>query len=204
MRIYLHKNDLDQELHVEGSIAIDTEAMGLNIKRDRLCVVQLSTGNSDCHVIHMEPGKEYHAPRLVALLQNPQVTKIFHYARFDVAILNHYLGVVTTPTYCTKVASKLARTYTDKHGLKDLCADLLGIEMSKEERLTDWGSDRLTEAQLSYAATDVLYLHQLKEKLDHMLMREKRMDLARKCFEFIPTCVELDLDGWDGMRIFNH
>ncbi len=204
MRIYYHKNDLDKDIIVKGSIAIDTEAMGLVTARDRLCSVQLSTGDGNCHVIHMEPNRKYHAPRLTALLNDPTIIKIFHYARFDFAILKYYLGAVSTPLYCTKIASRLTRTYTDKHGLKDLCADLLGIELSKEERLTDWGSDTLTEPQLKYAATDVLHLHQLKEKLDQMLLREGRTELAQKCFDFIPTCVELDLQGWDATRFFNH
>lgn len=204
MRIYFHKNDLDKDILVKGSIAIDTEAMGLVTHRDRLCSVQLSTGDGDCHIIHMEPHKKYNAPRLGALLNDPSITKIFHYARFDFAILKYYLGVVSTPLYCTKIASRLTRTYTDKHGLKDLCAALLDVELSKEERMTDWGSDTLTEAQMRYAAIDVLYLHQLREKLDQMLVREGRTELAQKCFEFIPTCVALDLQGWDASRFFNH
>lgn len=204
MRIYFHKNDLDKDIDVGSSIAVDTEAMGLTINRDRLCCVQISTGDGNCHVIHMEPGRPYHTPKLTALLNDPKILKIFHYARFDFSILKYYLGVTAAPLYCTKIASRLARTYTDKHGLKDLCMDLLEIELSKEERLTDWGNNTLTEAQLKYAATDVLYLHQLKEKLDKMLVREGRVDLAQRCFDFIPTCADLESQGWDPIRFFNH
>lgn len=184
-------------------MAIDTEAMGLNNHRDRLCVVQLSGGDGNAHVVQIDP-KSYDAPNLKALLADTSVTKIFHFARFDVAILREYLGVWTTPVYCTKIASKLVRTYTDGHGLKELCQELLEKKISKQQQSSDWGADELTKAQIEYAAADVLYLHKIKEKLDMMLEREGRTEMAQSCFDFLKTRAELDLAGWVDHDIFSH
>jgi len=205
MTIHLHKNDLSHDLKIaSGIVAIDTEAMGLNIPRDRLCVVQLATGDGDAHLIQMEEGTDYAAPRLRAILEDSAIVKLFHFARFDVAILKHYLGVNITPIYCTKIASKLCRTYTDKHSLKDLCQALLDVTLQKEVRLSDWGQHALTTAQQQYAANDVLYLHALKEQLDALLVREERMYLAQECFAFVNTLTDLDLKGWDHAALFSH
>ena len=204
MKIHLHKNDLPADIHFGKSVAIDTEAMGLNPLRDRLCVVQLSSGNGECHLVQMLPEGKYKAPQLSQLLEDPHILKIFHYARFDVAILNHYLQVKTGPIYCTKIASKLARTYTDRHGLKDLCAELLGVELNKEARSSDWGQNQLTKAQEKYAGSDVLYLHRLKEKLDMMLTRENRDAVAQKYFDFLPTVAEMDLKEFSTHYLFSH
>ncbi|MCD6036011.1 MAG: ribonuclease [Rickettsiales bacterium] len=201
--IRLHTNDLADNVTFKGDIAIDTEAMGLNNHRDRLCVVQLSDGNGDAHIVHF-PDRNYTAPRLKALLTDAARTKIFHYARFDVAILKQYLGVKVNPIYCTKIASRLARTYTDSHGLKDLCRDLAGAQISKQQQSSDWGAETLTEEQLHYAASDVLYLHTIRERLNAMLEREGRKDLAHRCFAFLETRVELDLAGWPDLDIFAH
>ncbi len=200
---HLHKGDLPKEISFSSSVAIDTEAMGLSPKRDRLCLVQLSGGDGDTHLIKFEPG-EYSAPRLSALLEDPKITKIFHYARFDIAMLRYYLGVLTGPIYCTKIASKLARTYTDRHGLKDLCKELLEIEISKQQQSSDWGSKDLSTDQLEYASNDVLYLHRIKEILDEMLIREQRSHLAKAAFAFLPIRAELDLAGWEDIDLFAH
>ncbi|MBI3677198.1 MAG: ribonuclease D [Proteobacteria bacterium] len=203
MKIKLHKGDLPDGLDLGPIVAIDTETLGLNPFRDRLCLAQLSGGNGVCHAVQFAAG-EFKAPNLKRLLSNQKVLKLFHYARFDVAMFKRYLGVTTKPVYCTKIASKLVRTYTDKHGLKDLVKELLNVDLSKEQQSSDWGADQLTEKQLAYAANDVAYLHRLKEKLDEMLAREERMSLAQACFEFLPSRAELDLAGWDETDIFAH
>jgi ribonuclease D len=203
LTITLHRGDLPAGLDFGSSVAIDSETMGLNPHRDRLCVVQLSGGDGNSHLVQFPIG-QYAAPNLKALLANPKVTKIFHFGRFDIAVMQHYLGVVTTPVYCTKIASKLVRTFTDRHGLKDLCKELLGVELSKQQQSSDWGADELTEEQMKYAASDVLYLHQLRAKLDEMLAREGRTELARACFEFLPSRAFLDLQGWPELDIFAH
>jgi ribonuclease D len=201
MSIIQHVQDLPDGLDFGSSVAVDTEAMGLNPYRDRLCLVQLSAGDGTCHLVQFR-GDHYDAPNLVRLLADPDVEKVFHFARFDLAILHRYLGVMCRPVYCTKIASKLARTYTDRHGLKDLCQELLGIELSKQMQSSDWGVAELSEAQLSYAAHDVLHLHRLRELLDAMLSREHRQELASACFAFLPHRAKLDLAGWAGMDIF--
>lgn len=203
MTVDLHKGDLPKGLEFGASVAIDTETMGLKPGRDRLCLVQLSAGDGNAHMVQLAQGA-YDAPNLKALLTDTKVTKLFHFARFDVAVLQRYLGVQCQPIYCTKIASKLIRTFTDRHGLKDLCRDLLGISISKEQQSSDWGAAELTEAQLTYAAADVLYLHELRAKLDLMLARENRTDLAQACFNFLPTRAQLDLAGWPDTDIFEH
>jgi ribonuclease D len=201
MSIIQHTQDLPDGIDFGSSVAVDTETMGLNPSRDRLCLVQLSAGDGSCHLVQFR-GDRYDAPNLSRLLADPGVEKVFHFARFDLAILHRYLGVMCRPVYCTKIASKLARTYTDRHGLKDLCHELLGIELSKEMQSSDWGVAELSEAQLSYAAHDVLHLHRLREHLDAMLSREHRHELASACFAFLPHRVKLDLAGWAGVDIF--
>ncbi len=201
--IKLHKGDLPQGLKFPHGVAIDTETLGLNPHRDRLCLVQLSAGDGVAHLVQFD-GSNYAAPRLKALLKDPKITKIFHFARFDVAVLEKYLEVDTAPVYCTKIASKLVRTYTDRHGLKDLCSELLGIELSKQQQSSDWAAKDLSESQLAYAASDVLHLHALKERLDMMLAREGREGLAAACFGFLPHRVQLDLAGWAAEDIFAH
>ena len=203
MTVSLHKGDLPSGLDFGDSVAVDTETMGLDPVRDRLCVVQLSAGDGNAHLVQLAQG-EYDAPNLKALMANPKVTKLFHFARFDMAMMKRYLGVDVAPVYCTKIASKLVRTYTDRHGLKDLCRELLGVDLSKQQQSSDWGAAELTEAQLTYAASDVLYLHELRRGLDAMLAREGRTDLAQRCFSFLPTRVELDLSGWAEQDIFEH
>ena len=201
--IELHTGDLPAGLDFGAAVAVDTEALGLNIPRDRLCLVQLSAGDGVCHLIQVAEGAT-DAPNLKALMENPAVTKIFHYARFDVAILRHYLKIAVAPVYCTKIASRLVRTYTDRHGLKDLCRELLGVEISKEQQSSDWAAETLSKDQQLYAASDVLYLHELRAALDGMLAREGRADLARSCFDFLATRVALDLAGWPDEDIFSH
>ncbi len=201
MSISLHEGDLPAGVELGPVVAVDTETMGLKPARDRLCLVQLSAGDGDCHLVRFRAG-DYDAPNLVRLLGDPAVEKLFHFARFDLAILRRYLGVVARPVYCTKVASKLARTYTDRHGLKDLCQELLGIDLSKQMQSSDWGAAELSEAQLSYAANDVLHLHRLRERLSAMLERDGRPALARACFDFLPHRAELDLAGWADDDIF--
>lgn len=203
MTITLHKGDLPADVTFSGSVAIDTEAMGLNPHRDPLCVVQLSSGDGNAHLVQLD-RKTYDAPNLKKLLTNPAVTKIFHYARFDVAALQNAFGIVTTPVYCTKIASKIARTYTDAHGLKSLCKELLGVDLSKQQQSSDWGAEVLSEAQQTYAAADVLYLHQLMDRLESMLKREGRHEMAHACFDFLPTRAALDLAGWEEIDIFHH
>ena len=200
---HLHTGDLPPDLTLGPMIAVDTETMGLNPARDRLCVVQLSAGDGICHLVHFSPGS-INAPNLGRLLGDPTVLKLFHFARFDVAVLKAYLGVDCAPLYCTKIASKLARTFADRHGLKDLCRDLLGVDLSKQQQMSDWGAENLTQDQLRYAAGDVLYLHALKERLDHLLAREGRTALAQSCFAFVPTRAALDLAGWDDVDVFAH
>lgn len=199
----LHHGDLPEALGFGPSVAIDTEAMGLNPYRDRLCLVQLSAGDGIAHLVQL-PAGGYAAPRLKALLADRSVVKLFHFARFDLGALYRYLGVMPEPVYCTKIASRLARTFTDKHGLRDLCKDVLGVDLKKEQQSSDWGAATLTDEQLRYAASDVLHLHALRERLDSMLAREGRMELARASFEFLPTRVLLDLAGWSEQDIFAH
>ncbi len=196
MTIRLHRGDLPDLSRYTGSVAIDTETMGLNPHRDRLCVVQLSPGDGSADVVVIPKGHT-DAPHLKALLGDPKITKIFHFARFDIAVLFHAFGVMAEPLYCTKIASRLSRTYTDRHGLKDLVREVLNIDLSKQQQSSDWGSESLSEAQLAYAASDVLHLHALRAKLDPMLAREGRADLAKSCFEFLPTRAKLDLQGWE-------
>ena len=199
----LHKGDLPAGLKFPRGVAIDTETLGLNPHRDRLCLVQLSSGDGMAHLVQFD-GDNYAAPRLKALLKDSKVLKIFHFARFDVAVLEKYLGVETAPIYCTKIASKLVRTYTDRHGLKDLCAELLGVELSKQQQSSDWGATELSQSQLAYAASDVLHLHKLKARLDEMLAREGRMDFAEAAFSFLATRAKLDLAGFGEHDLFAH
>jgi ribonuclease D len=201
--IHLHKNDLPANVDLGKVVAIDTETMGLNPVRDRLCLVQMYGGSGDAHIVQFAPN-EYAAPNLKAMLVNPNVTKLFHFARFDLAVMMAYLGVMTGPIYCTKIASRLTRTFTDRHGLKDLARDLLGVELNKQQQTSDWGAANLTQDQLDYAASDVLHLHALKAKLDGLLQREKRVELAEACFSFLPVRVALDLAGWAEVDIFAH
>jgi ribonuclease D len=203
LKIKLHKGDLPDGLNLGSLVAIDSETLGLNPQRDRLCLVQLSSGDGSAHMVQFEAGK-YDAPNLKRLLTDPNVTKLFHFARFDVAMFKQHLGVVTHPVYCTKIASKLVRTYTDKHGLKDIVRELLNVDLSKEQQSSDWGAPELSEKQLAYAANDVAYLHRLKDVLDRMLAREGRTALASACFEFLPTRSQLDLAGWEEVDIFEH
>jgi ribonuclease D len=203
MTISLHERDLPAALDLGPVVAVDTETMGLKPDRDRLCLVQLSAGDGDCHLVRFA-GTAYEAPNLVRLLADRSIEKMFHFARFDLAMLRRHLGVVCHPIYCTKIASKLARTYTDRHGLKDLCQELLGIDLSKQMQSSDWGAPELSQAQISYAANDVLHLHDLRRRLDAMLEREGRRELAAACFGFLPQRVELDLAGWADADIFAH
>ncbi len=203
MALHLHRGDLPKGLDLGATVAVDSETMGLDPRRDRLCLVQLSAGDGDHHLVQFAAGK-YQAPRLKALLTDPDVTKLFHFARFDLAMLRRHLGVVCAPVYCTNVASRLVRTYTDRHGLKDLCRDLLGIDLSKQQQTSDWGAAELSKEQLAYAASDVAYLHRLRERLDELLEREGRSELAAACFRFLPYRAELDLLGWAEPDIFQH
>lgn len=204
MSVSLHEGDLPDGLDLDGVVAVDTETMGLNPHRDRLCVVQLSAGDGRAHLVRFAAGGGRDAPNLTALLADPGRLKLFHYARFDVAVLRHHLGVACRPVYCTKIASKLARTYTDRHGLKDLCRELLGLDLDKTEQSSDWGAATLSDAQCRYAARDVLHLHALRERLDVMLAREGRAELAAACFRFLPVRADLDLAGWEGQDVFAH
>jgi ribonuclease D len=203
MTIRLHRGDLPDLASYTDSVAIDTETMGLHPHRDRLCVVQLSNGDGTADVVQIISGQA-DAPNLKALLANPKITKIFHFARFDLAALYNAFGVMPQPVYCTKIASRLSRTYTDRHGLKDLVREVLNIDLSKQQQSSDWGSQSLSEAQLAYAASDVLHLHALRGRLDAMLAREGRTELAQACFQFLPTRAKLDLQGWDTEDIFAH
>ncbi len=203
MTIKLHRADLPADFDPGKAIAIDTETLGLKPARDKLCLVQISVGDGHAHLVQIDRTSNQ-APHLAAVLGNPSVTKIFHFARFDVAVLKHYLGVDTQNIYCTKIASKLVRTYTDRHGLKDLVKELLGIELDKQQQSSDWGAHMLSEQQKKYAATDVLYLHELKARLDQMLEREGRAAMAKACFDFLPTRAALDLAGWSEEDVFAH
>ncbi|NBE07443.1 ribonuclease D [Paragemmobacter ruber] len=204
MAIFLHQNDLPDGLHLGPVVAIDTETMGLDPRRDRLCVVQLSSGDGNAHLVQIARGQRS-APNLERLLTDPAVVKLFHFGRFDIAALKNAFGVTTAPVWCTKIASKLIRTFTDRHGLKYLLLELVGVDVSKQQQTSDWGAADLTEAQKEYAASDVLYLHRLKEELEARLIREGRMDLAQRCFDFLPTRAELDLLGWEEPNdLFHH
>jgi len=203
MTIRFHKGDLPEDLNLGPVVAIDTETLGLEVRRDRLCVVQLSSGDGSADVVQIAPGQS-HARKLEALLGDPNVLKLFHYGRFDMGVLSHAFGVMPAPVYCTKIASKLARTYTDRHGLKDLVRELLGIEISKQQQSSDWGAESLSDAQVAYAASDVLHLHALREKLDAMLQREGRDSFARAAFAYLPDRVHLDLAGFETMDVFSH
>ena len=203
MSITLHHNDLPDDLTLGNEIAIDCETMGLNPHRDRLCVVQLSDGDGTAHVIQIAKGQT-EAPNLTRMLTDPNTLKLFHFGRFDIAALFHAFGALTAPVYCTKIASRLVRTYTDRHGLKNLTQELLGIDISKQQQMSDWGADTLSDAQLEYAASDVLHLHQLREALDARLAREGRTEMAQACFDFLPMRAKLDLAGWPEIDIFAH
>ena len=203
MTINLYMGDLPPNLDLGTVVAIDSETMGLKPHRDRLCLIQLSSGDGNAHLVKFEQ-QNYNAPNLVKLLENPDITKIFHYARFDVAVINKYLQAQIDSIYCTKIASKLVRTYTDKHGLKDLCKELLLLDLSKQQQSSDWGAANLTAEQRAYAASDVLYLHQLRQRLDEMLIRENRMEIANACFQFLPTRAALDLIAYGDIDIFSH
>ena len=206
--VHLHRHALPADLDLGHVVAVDTETMGLNNHRDRLCLVQLSSGDGTAHLVQIVPerlgGKGPHAPNLCRLLADPKVTKLMHFARFDVAILQHTFGITVAPVVCTKIAAKLVRTFTDRHGLKDLCRELLGVEISKQQQTSDWGAVELTPEQLGYAAGDVLYLHRLWEKLAALLVREQRRELAQACFDFLPARARLDLLGYDDPDIFSH
>ncbi len=203
MKVKIHKNDLPNNLNLGKIISIDTETMGLDYKRDPLCLVQISSGNDEVHLVQIN-RKTFKADNLKKILEDNDIKKIFQFARFDLAVLNYYLKANINNVYCTKIASKIGRTYTDKHGLKDLCKELLNIELSKQMQSSDWGSETLTEQQVSYAASDVLYLHKIKEELDKILIRENRMELAEHCFKFLKHRVILDLAGWNNQDIFSH
>lgn len=205
MSIYYHEEDLPEGVRfADGPIAVDTEAMGLHPGRDRLCLVQLSDGGGDEHLVRFAVDTDYTAPRLKALLADPDRLKLYHFARFDVAIMSRYLGIMAAPLYCTRTASRLVRTYTDRHGLKDLVKELLGLELSKQQQTSDWGASEISDAQREYAASDVRYLHALKEKLDERLERENRTALAQGCFDFLPCRALLDIAGWPEQDIFAH
>lgn len=202
MQTHLYKNDLDDGIVFKGNVAIDTEAMGLDPARDRLCLIQIFDGETDCHMVQFE-NSNTDSPNLIKLLNDEKIEKIFHYARFDMAALKHALKIDVKNVYCTKIASKIARTYTNNHGLKDLCKELLGVEISKKQQSSDWGNSNLSKEQIAYAANDVIYLHQIKDRLDEMLVREDRQLLVEACLSFLPTRVDLDLRGWES-DIFSH
>ncbi|HKL45191.1 MAG TPA: ribonuclease D [Roseovarius sp.] len=203
MTNYLHKNDLPADLDLGPVVAIDCETMGLNPHRDRLCVVQMSGGDGNAHMIQIDKGQS-EAPNLAAMLENPDILKLFHFGRFDIAAMYNAFGALAAPVYCTKIASKLVRTYTDRHGLKNLLQELLSVDVSKVQQSSDWGAPELTDAQLDYAASDVLYLHRLRDELDRMLAREGRVEMAQACFDFLPARARLDLAGWPEIDIFAH
>lgn len=203
MANHLYKNDLPDGLDLGPVVAIDCETMGLNPHRDRLCVIQMSGGDGHSHIVKVEKGQT-EAPNLCAMLENPNVLKLFHFGRFDIAAMYHAFGALAAPVYCTKIASRLVRTYTDRHGLKNLCQELIGVDISKQQQMSDWGAETLTEAQLDYAASDVLYLHQLRDALDARLAREDRTEMAQACFDFLPMRAKLDLAGWPETDIFAH
>jgi len=200
---HVHKGDLPADVRLNGDLAVDTEAMGLNNKRDRLCLVQISDGSGVAHIVQFERGK-YHAPNLTKLLTDPNRVKIFHFARFDLSIMREYLGIRIAPVYCTRTASRLGRTYTDKHGYKDICKELLGVEISKQQQSSDWGAATLSQEQIDYASADVLHLHKLRDKLNVMIEREGRKELLDACLNFLPYRAELDLAGWEHDDIFAH
>lgn len=200
--IYYYRRDLPEGISFEHSVAVDTETMGLVPRRDRLCVVQLADGDSNCHIVHLD--RDYNCPNLKRTLSHSSLVKIFHFARFDLATIKYHLNVMSTPVYCTKIASRLARTTARRHGLKDLCYDLLGLEISKQQQLSDWGDAGLTQEQIEYAAADVMYLHSIRSRLDYLLERESRKELAEACFHFLPYRVILDLDGWEENDLFSH
>ena len=204
MAVYLHEEDLPEGVLAPGPVAVDTETMGLITPRDRLCVVQISDGQGDEHLVRFAPGSDFAAPNLKAVLADPARLKLYHFARFDLAAIEHYLGVTAAPVFCTKIASKLTRTYTDRHGLKDLVRELLGKEVSKQQQSSDWGAETLSQAQMDYAASDVLYLGRLKAALDVRLAREGRVALAQACFDFLPHRAALDIAGWPEQDIFAH
>lgn len=204
MTVHFHEEDLPADVLAAGPVAIDTETMGLITPRDRLCLVQISDGHGDEHLVRFNPGSAYDAPNLKAVIADPARIKLFHFGRFDIAALQHYLGVLATPVYCTKIASRLVRTYTDRHGLKELVRELLSQELSKVQQSSDWGGPVLSDAQKDYAASDVRYLHLLKDELDKRLIREGRMELAQACFDFLPHRALLDLAGWPETDIFAH
>ncbi len=204
MTVHFHEEDLPADVLAAGPVAIDTETMGLITPRDRLCLVQISDGQGDEHLVRFNPGSAYDAPNLKAVIADPARIKLFHFGRFDIAALQHYLGVLATPVYCTKIASRLVRTYTDRHGLKELVRELLAQELSKVQQSSDWGGPVLSDAQKDYAASDVRYLHLLKEELDKRLIREGRMEIAQACFDFLPHRALLDLAGWPETDIFAH
>lgn len=203
MANYLYQGDIPKDLNLGSVVAIDCETMGLNPHRDRLCVIQMSGGDGDAHLVQVAKGQS-EAPNLCKMLVDPNVLKLFHFGRFDIAAMYNAFGAVTSPVYCTKIASKLIRTYTDRHGLKNLVQELLGVDISKQQQMSDWGAEKLTKAQLDYAASDVLYLHRLKEELDKRLDREGRTEMANACFEFLPMRARLDLAGWPEQDIFAH
>lgn len=203
MTNYLYQNDLPDDLKLGPIVAIDCETMGLNPNRDRLCVVQLSDGDGNAHLVQVAKGQT-EAPNLCRMLEDPDTLKLFHFGRFDIAAMLNAFGAVTAPVYCTKIASRLIRTYTDRHGLAKLLQELLSIDISKQQQSSDWGAETLTQAQIDYAASDVLYLHQLRDKLNEMLVREGRMDIAQACFDFLPMRARLDLEGWPDTDIFAH
>ena len=200
---FLHKGDIPKNIEFKGDLAIDTEAMGLNNLRDRLCLLQISDGRGDAHLVQFKPG-QYSAPNLKKLLSDKKRQKIIHFARFDVAIIKYYLEVDLFPVYCTKIASRLARTYTDRHGLKDLCKELVNIDISKQQQTSNWGAEELTDEQIKYAASDVMYLHEIRDSLSRMLEDEGRMELANACFHAVPTLAALDLLGWKPVELFEH
>mgnify|MGYP000692850567 CR=1 FL=1 len=204
MAVYFHEEDLPADVVLEGPVAVDTETMGLITPRDRLCVVQISDGGGDEHLVRFNPASEYEAPNLAAILGDPDRVKLYHFARFDLAAIEHYLGVTAAPVFCTKIASKLVRTYTDRHGLKMLVEELLGENISKAQQSSDWGGPVLNDAQREYAASDVRYLHRMKEELDRRLEREGRTEMAQACFDFLPTRARLDVAGWADHDIFSH
>ena len=204
MTVYLHEEDLPADVLAQGPVAIDTETMGLITPRDRLCLVQISDGGGDEHLVRFAPGSDYAAPNLRAVITDPNRLKLFHFGRFDIAALQHYMGVLAAPVYCTKIASRLVRTYTDRHGLKEIVRELLGVEVSKQQQSSDWGAPVLSDAQRDYAASDVRYLHALMAHLDVRLAREGRTELAKACFDFLPHRAMLDLAGWPETDIFAH
>ena len=204
MTVHFHEEDLPEGALGSGPVAVDTETMGLQTPRDRLCLVQISDGGGDEHLVRFGPGSTYAAPRLRAVLADPGRLKLYHFGRFDIAAIRHYIGVVAAPVYCTKIASRLVRTYTDRHGLKELVRECCGQDISKQQQSSDWGAPDLSDAQKDYAASDVRFLHQIKEKLDERLIREGRMEIAQACFDFLPARAELDLAGWPEIDIFAH